>query len=235
MSWLEGFADKAHASLNERALDALASRGVDEDQAKLFRVGFLGTATPRVGDEAFDRWAQNYEERLQDVFVLPLTNALGQVKGFQFRGVDRGRKGYLDFFLDPFEPVLFGLGQAMPALWRDRAVWLVEGAFDLLPLQRLRPNALSVLTANANPALVRLLRRVVDRVYLAYDNDEAGRRGVQEFYKLYGQAFDEVRPFLYPRGVVRADGNPVKDPSDLWEAWGDEPFDRLLRCMEAEE
>jgi DNA primase len=234
MAWVEAFVASRHAALDDRAREALAERGVDDDQIDLFRLGVTGLEPLLVGNPAFDRWAQQFGDRLQDAFVLPLTNALGEVKGLQFRGVEKARKGYIDFFLDDTEPVFFGLGQAMPSIWATRSVWLVEGGFDLFPLQRLRPNTVSALTAKASPALARLLRRLVDRVYLAFDDDVPGRRGSQDFRRDHGQIL-AVCDLPYPLGVTRADGLLVKDPSDLWEAWGDDRLEGLLRCTESEE
>jgi len=226
--WLDDFVALSQSQVDEHIQEALWGRGVDDTQIELYKLGHFPGAIPDLDmPESFQKWLHGMSERLKDSFVLPLTNTLGEIRGLQFRAVDRSRTGYVDYFLDDTEPVLFGLGQAIDPLWASGDVWLVEGAFDLFPIQRAFPNVISTLTARVTEQFLRMLRRLVRRIYLSYDMDETGRRACSKIVKYTG--FEIIKNVEYPE-VVKVDGKKAKDPSDYWEAWGDERLGSFLRC-----
>ena len=211
--------------------DELYARGVTDEQIDTFRIGYLNRNLPELaGADDFLRWSHQ-GQRLDDVFVFPLTNPLNTVCGFQFRHVQRDRKGYLDYIPYKEEPVLFGLGQAAPHVWATDSVWLVEGVFDLLPLQRHVPNIVATLTAKVPASLMPFLRRLVRRVWVGYDSDAAGQSAARQFTREFGREFD-IRSVYYPK-VPGLDGvsRTVKDPGELWEAWGDEQVGSFLQTV----
>lgn len=222
--WIDHLVDFAHQNLSEdRLFEELWSRGVTDDQISLFRIGYLDRKLPeleKAGD--FLKWCHG-GQKLDDCYVFPLTNALGQVKGLQFRHVERSVKGYMDYFLAKDEPVLFGLGQAMPHIWTSQVVCLVEGNFDLFPIQRVLPNTIATLTSDVSSRFLRFLRRNVREVWFGYDMDAVGRKGAFSFIKDHGRSFDRVKVGQFPR-VQFADGKRAKDPGELWEASGEERF-----------
>ena len=83
----------------------------------------------------------------------------------------------------------------------------------------------ATLTAYANQATVRLLRRIVRQVWLGYDMDSPGRSGCRKFGKDHGHEFEGVYTVEYPR----VNGEQMKDPGDLWEAWGDNQLIPFIR------
>jgi len=167
--------------------------------------------------------------RLNDMLVFPMTNALGQVKGVQFRHLDRAAKGYTDYLLDHDEPVLFGLAQAMPHVWQSQSIWIVEGAFDLFPIQRVYPNIIPTMTAAVSTALLRFLKRNVRNVWLGYDMDPTGWKGAKELAQHDAPDFRVHIP-KFPR-LKFFDGREAKDPSDLWEILGDDKFGVYLKNL----
>lgn len=207
--WAGRLVDYASSNLTDRERDLLMGRGVSSEQMALFRLGHLNHNLPEGLPEHFTRWAAG---KIDDVYLFPLTNTMGAIRGFQLRHVDRKIPGYQDYFLGKSEACQFGLGQAIKAMWETRSVYLVEGTFDLFPIQRVTPAVIATLTAWCSPAMMRVLRRIVDRVYLGYDNDATGLKGHLEFVERYGDEF-EVYVVQYPA--------KIKDPGDLWEAWGD--------------
>lgn len=231
MSWLETLVQYAQQQITDDAREALWMRGADDDQIDLYRIGCLWGELPALPagseSEAFLKWSLK-GSKLNGVFVLPLTNALGQVKGLQFRHVNREVSGYTDFFAAQDEAVGFGLSQAMPAIWRTQAVWLTEGAFDLFPVQRACPSAIATLTNRVSKQLVNLLRRLVQDVYLVYDMDVRGREGCDRFLKYHGKEFNVVDVKL-PRPPMPGQDRSAKDPNEVWEAWGDEKLGAYLR------
>jgi len=227
MGWLDDLIGYSQESLGEREREALWMRGVSDSQIAEFRLGCLDRQLPDLkGATSFLKWSSD-GDKLRDVFVFPLTNALGDIKGVQFRHVDREEKGYIDFFESQEEPVLFGLGQAAKAIWETESIFLVEGTFDLFPVQRVHAQTVATLHAGVSEDMMRWLRRNVARVWLGYDNDDPGLRASREFRREHGDEF-ETRIVEYPK-VKMVNGRRTKDPSDLWEVWGDGRLGTYLR------
>lgn len=228
MSWLDDLVEYGQSQLGSRQREALWSRGVSDAQIDLFRIGYLNLYLPPLGYSKEFLTLTRSGELLDGVFVLPLTNILGQIKGLQFRPVDRDRKAYRTFYHERDESVYFGLGQAMPRIWETETVWLVEGAFDLFPLQRVFQNSFSALTLGTSEALAQLLRRFVKQVWLLYDCDRDGRRACYDFRANFGGDDLDVQIPTYPK--LRYGKRFVKDPGEIWEVWGDGKLrDYLLR------
>lgn len=221
MSWMQELTSYAASRINERVRDALLGRGVSDAQISAYQIGYLDKELPDVVPDEFRKWAS---DKIDDVLLLPLTNSRSEVTGFQVRGVERGKSGYSDYLPDKREANVFGLGQAIEAIWRTRSVFLVEGAFDLFPIQRAYAPVVATLTARANPAFVKVLKRVVDRVWVGYDMDAAGRRGCSDFAREHGRDL-KVYIVSYP------ELKKVKDPGDLWEAWGDSQLIPYVRDL----
>lgn len=229
MAWLDELVACAHEDLGDREREALWARGVSDEQMDLFKIGYLNQKLPNLDAPDFLNWCHQ-GEKLDDVFVLPLTNTLGHIKGLQFRHVERERGRYMDFMPTRDELVLFGLGPAMAEVWRTGAIWLVEGGFDLFPIQRTFPNTVATLTGRITRQMVTFLRRLVDEVWLAYDMDVTGRETCAKFVHFHGHEF-RARVVDFPR-VKKSNGDRIKDPSDLWEAWGEERFSGFLKSQQ---
>jgi DNA primase len=229
MRWLEVLTQYAQSRLGDREREALYTRGVNDEQINLFRLGYLDQDLPQLDDGGLFTEKYRGTHWLHDSFVLPLTNTLGQVKGLQLRHVDVSQKGYSHFSPYEDEPVLFGLAQAVPHAWESRAIYLVEGGFDLFPIQRVCPNIIATLTNRLTDQVARTLRRFVDELWLAYDMDPKGREAVARVYKQHGQNFEKIHDIRFPR-LPTLDGKArVKDPAELWEVWGDTRFREFLQ------
>lgn len=230
MTWPADLTRFAQQQLTDRERDALYARGVTDEQIASYRIGYLNRRLPALeGADEFLQWSHR-GARIDDMFVLPLTTVTGEIKGFQFRHVDKDRKGYTDFFVAQDEPVFFGLAQAMPHVWTSESVVLVEGAFDLFPLQRYAPFIFATLTAKVTLPVVRLLRRLVRRVWLGYDMDARGRKACFDFAKEYGREFD-THVVVYPKIFKPGSRELLKDPGDLWEAWGDAGVAEFVKSL----
>lgn len=214
-NWTQALTTFAAGQVSSRVREALWERGVSDEQIDLYQIGYLNRELPDGLPERFTKWALS-GDKLEDSLLLPLTTTLGEVRGFQLRHVERGRVGYSDYFLDRREACLFGLHQAISSMWASGSVFLVEGAFDLFPIQRATPAVVATLTARTSAQMVRVLRRTIRRVWMGYDMDQPGRQGIEDFVHEHGRDF-EVYTVAYPR----VNGKVMKDPGDLWEAWGD--------------
>ena len=227
-TWFETLTEYAEQRLTPRVEQELYSRGVTDDQARSFRIGYIDRIPDLGGNDDFLQWAKG--KSLQDMMVFPLTTTLGEIRGFQFRSVDRGRKIYLDYMPYKEEAVSFGLAQAMQQVWTGGDVWLVEGVFDLLPLQRQVPNIVATLTARVPELMLRVLRRLVDTIWLGYDADLAGQTAITQFMKNHGKEF-RVLPVYYPKVKVVGSDRYIKDPGELWEVWGDDQLRDFVQTL----
>ena len=224
MAWLDQFAEYARSLMSERVVDALNARGCSDEQIQAYGIGYLKRTLPPLDYDPEFLSRYHAGTMLDDVYVFPLTNVLGDVKGFQFRPVDRtkflvGKSRYSDYFVETGEPVIFGLSQAMPHVWASESVTLVEGVFDLFPVQRHHPAIVAPLTARIPESLILTLRRMCKRIVMGYDNDVKGQRATQTIVREYAQdfQFDGIRWAKQPM----PSGALSKDPGDLWELWGD--------------
>ncbi len=226
MAWADDFAAWAHAGLTEEVREALWTRGVSEAQIALFRVGYVEGRLPLDGVPAAFSDHLWGGKRVPHHVVFPITNLAGECRGFQFRSVVRGEKNFCDYLADEVGPDVFGAGQAAEAIFDAEEVWLVEGPYDLFPVQRVYPNVVATLTARMTLSMGRSMQRLVRLVHLVYDNDPPGRQAASRVVADHGGKF-EVRDHRLPAlpipGKTRADGSldVTKDPGDLWELWGD--------------
>lgn len=230
MNWLEELVSYAQGNLTDQEREALWMRGVSDEQIASYRLGYLNQHLPPLTKAGhFLEWCRN-GQKLDSVFVIPLTNTLGQIKGVQFRHVDRTRSGYMDYFADKNEPVLFGLAQAMPSIWETGVVCIVEGAFDLFPVQRHCPNTVATLTAGVSKGFTAVLKRLCHEVWMLYDRDVPGQKASENFSKFHGSEFKVVIVNL-PVLTVPHTGKLAKDPGEVWEVQGDEAFGVFMKRL----
>lgn len=220
MKWLEDLANHCRDALCDSERERLYLRGVSPPQISAFGLGYIDSELPPLNYPGhFLAWWSLHKGELDDSYVIPLTTTLGHVLGFQFRHVDPSRRGYLDYFASKEEVALFGLYQAMPFVWETGSICLVEGAFDLLPIQRHIPQVVSTLHAGVSAAFWRVLRRIAPKIYLAWDADVAGREASYSIVRGDKAKSFDVQIVKFPNVPLR--NKLTKDPNELWEAWGD--------------
>jgi DNA primase len=208
------------------ARDYLAGRGLGEVVCREFRLGFaLGgtTLTRKAHERGFTtdelraaglvraRGGDYFERRL----VFPLTDVRGNVLGFQARRLHDGdplKAKYVNTAeseLFTKGAVVYGLDRAQPAIRKENRACVVEGNTDVIALRQagFEPVVACMGTALTEQQL-RELRRLTDRLWLAFDGDAAGQsatlRGMEH---AVAQGFD-VRVVALPTGV-----DPADDPA----------------------
>jgi DNA primase len=153
--------------------------------------------------------------------VLPLTTYSGKTIGFQIRSINE--KSYDTFVLSKRpEAYFFGLGPNVSNIWASKSVYLVEGPFDQLIVERLvSGNAIAITTNSLNIQQTKFLERFVDNIYFGLDMDKPGRFGVKKF--LDSENFEKFRVsnVKLPSGF--------KDSNELWGSWGDKKFSEYMK------
>lgn len=224
--FLTTIVDFAHGHLKNstKALQYLVSRGVTEDQIYALKLGYI---PPEVWPPFFSKDDGTDAEKfylnkskngykLKGKLLFPLTNPLGLYRGFQVRTPSEETKDYWKFYtLDSdIDALFFGLKSAMPYIWETREVVLVEGIFDLFPIRRTFPNSICTGTARMSDLQIKFLKRYVDRITFALDNDEYGDRAYNVFRQEHSSHFQSLNKLAYLG----------KDPSDSWDRLGEDRF-----------
>jgi DNA primase len=223
MTWLDDLVHHAQGLDGTQAQEALWARGASNDQIVRHQVGFLNSPLPSFVPKEFQLWWAG--RKLDNAFLFPLTDALGCVRGFQFRSIDQAVRGYHDYVVDRNVLCSFGLGVTAPIIWAAQRAVLVEGVFDFFPVERVFPETAAVLGLSPSRLMLRFLRRMVSDIVLLADADLEGRRAVRRFQDHYGSEFRIHDVCLR---VARKRGGMTKDPGELWEELGDAELRRLF-------
>jgi DNA primase len=232
----------------EAARAYLASRGVDGEQVKAFRLGVAaegwddlsrrlkakgiaeeglrkaGLLVTKDDGRSYDRFRQR--------LIFPITALDGLVIGFGGRalGEEKGAK-YIntpETLLYKKSRVLYGLDLAREAIRRTRSAVLVEGYFDVIGLHQAGvKNAVAVCGTALTPEHVELLKRCDCReITVLFDGDVAGLA-----------APAKAAAALFPSGVagkvavLPADGGKI-DPDDYARAHGRAGVEALLAAAQ---
>jgi DNA primase len=166
-------------------------------------------------------------DRFRDRLIFPIADDRGRVVAFGGRALSKETDGpkYLN---SPETPVfqkgrmLYQSARARAACREVRQVVLVEGYMDLLAFHakefyRVVATLGTALTAHQ----VRILKRMVDEVVLAYDSDDAGERSLLRALPFFLQEELPVSCIRFPQGM---------DPDDYLKAQGLSALEELLQC-----
>lgn len=121
-----------------------------------------------------------YYDRFRGRLMFPLKNHRGQVVGFSGRVLDPTEK-QAKYINSPETMVyhksqmLFGLSEQFQAIRKAEEAVVVEGEFDVLSSVKAKvPQVVAIKGSALTEEQVKLLKRVVKRIILALDRDEAG-------------------------------------------------------------
>jgi len=165
---------------------------------------------------AVDFFQIRYDREARE-WVLPIRSPAGALWGAQYRRVGSVMTRPTGI---QKSQTLFGLSSISQY---DEAV-LVESPLDAVRLFGCGIPAVAALGAWVSQDQVKLLARNFSTVYLALDNDKAGRLGTTYTTQALRHAGAAVVPWRY-EGLVDEDGHKAKDPGDvatddmLWAAW----------------
>lgn len=189
---------RTHADGKSIALAYFRSRGIRDDIAEKFRLGYCTSQKDAFASEAIRKGYRReyllktglcYEKEdgsIRDRFwgrvIFPWFNISGKVVGFGGRVLDSRTKGVSQKYVNSPESEiyskrreLYGLFQAKQAIVKHDHVYMVEGYTDVIAMHQC---GLENVVANSGTALsdtqVRMLHRFTSNITLIYDGDEAG-------------------------------------------------------------
>ncbi len=217
---LEKVAEFYHSKLkeNREALDYLKGRGIEGSTVRKFMLGFAPPSGELVellkkenALEAYERTGNITrvdEEKFRDLFrnrlVIPIRDQRGRFVGFGGRLLKGEGPKYIN---SPESEVfkkrelLFGLYEGLNYLRDLKSAILVEGYFDVISLhQEGFRNTVATLGTSFGKEHAQVLSRFVERVYLLFDGDEAGRKAMRLSVPHLLKEGVEVFPVYLPEG-----------------------------------
>lgn len=194
----------------------LASRGVDENCKVKFH-----SWSPH-DDIKCPRFLSQYGvggKGLSQHLVIPITSPRGSIIGMESRKItEEGSKRVLQYrtLAAQWNPYLLGAEDCFKALHEGGDIWVVEGIFDKVALDKVVSGydaVVATLRAGMDSLTLEMITRYYTKastIYICYDNDETGQKKslwIQREMKSRG-----IRAVLWKyRG---------KDPNEVWSNGG---------------
>ena len=235
------FRARLRAAEGSPARDYLLRRGVDEETAARFDLGFApaqGRGLLRTLERegvSRDYWEASglilkrqdgtgFYDRFRDRLTFPIAGESGRIIAFGGRRLrDDQQPKYLNSPETPIyakSNVLYNLHRAKKSMREQDRVVLVEGYTDVIGLARAGVSAVVASCGTSlTPQHVRTLRRQVGRVVVNFDPDQAGQNATERSIQLFLQEGLQVRVLTLPEGL---------DPDEFCERHGGDRYQQLL-------
>lgn len=201
--------------MTEEAEGYLLGRGAKTETYEDFGEGvWVGSPNP-CPDSVFVERFGAHGEKIAGYLTCALWTPRGDPLGFEARKFKGGKRviRYLDFPRAYYIPAWLTRRDTAAKLWAGGAAWIVEGRFDLYPLEWAIPPEDAVLASGRAMLTFRhveYLRRFGCPVKFAYDNDETGESGYEKAKGWLERSGLDVERIPY-RG---------KDPGTVWDNHG---------------
>lgn len=212
------------------ARNELLSRGISEESAREFRLGYAphgwdslvrfleqSGASPADAEAAGlivpRRSGRGHYDRFRHRLMFPIADVHGKVVAFSGRALspapsmEEQKEPPAKYLNSPENPlyhkgeVLYGLHEGRVEIRREETTVLCEGNFDLVALhQGGFRNAVAPMGTAFTEAHARLLKRFAQRVILLFDGDKAGRKAVREAHAVVGKVGLEAHVVTLPQG-----------------------------------
>jgi DNA primase len=227
------------------AREYIRSRGIKEETAKLFRLGYAPDSWDALGNHLKDRGATadeihgsglivpkdtgGFYDRFRGRVIFPIADPQGRVIAFGGRVMGEGEPKYLN---SPETTVytkgrnLFGLAHSKNEIRNLGFAILVEGYLDcIIPFQEGVHNIVASLGTALTDGQVRLLRRYMDQpqIVVNFDPDSAGQAATM-------RSIDVLLAEGFKVNILAMPTN--QDPDDFVRAHGVDRFRELLKTTQ---
>lgn len=197
----------------------LQSRNISEDEVRTYSIGYSNlvgvpdensTDRQRFMDECYRG------RKIERKVIFPLKDEIGRVVGLTGRAVDT--KEFKNFVIDKakHDGFFFGLYEALPHIYKENRVFVVEGPVDYLAFKKVYPNAVASMTAGLSEAQHDYLSLFCDTIIICFDSDEPGQRGNERVRETY-------------KNILTMDMGNYKDPAKCLEVMGLPAFKNYVR------
>jgi len=225
----------------QQARQYLQKRGISDDVAEAFRMGFAPPSgdvvtrlvqregippafAEKMGLIMSRKGRDGYHDRFWNRLIFPVARGGGEILGFGGRmlGDGDGPK-YIntpETALYRKGEVMFGLEAATLAVRKSKAVLLVEGNLDVVQMYQFGfQNTLAPMGTALTPRQILLLRRMADEVLAIFDGDSAGQAAALKSVPLFVEHEVAAKIATLPPNV---------DPDDFLRERGAEAMEELL-------
>ena len=236
----------ANDAAGQIARDYLAKRGVSDEAAKLFRLGYA----PELWDDTVN-WAKSkghelavveqagliikkegtdrYYDRFRGRLIFPICDEQARVIGFSGR-ILSGDEKTAKYVNSPETPiftkgkVFFGLDKSKRPLLDAESAIICEGQLDLIACFMAGvQNVVAPQGTALTPDHARILKRYVEEVVLCFDADDAGQNAAVRSLDPLLAAGLSIRVAAIPNG---------KDPDEFIKQNGGEAFREITNKAE---
>lgn len=183
--FLDAMAMTLHGSIfrYEPAMSYLASRGVTEEEIRLYKIGYSRIiSVPREESPEYETFIKQTDKgrKFENKIIFPIFDVLGRVLGLFGRAIDS--KEFKFFLTKEGKHIgaLLGLHQALNYIYDTEKVFVVEGPFDLLSFRKVFPNTVSSITAGLYENQYRMLNMYAKTIVTVFDSDTAGREAAEK-------------------------------------------------------
>lgn len=219
------------------ALEYLQNRGLSEETITKFGLGYSdkysddlykylkskGYTDEEMLKAGLIKIDEKYgaSDRFWNRVMYPIIDPNNRVIGFGGRVMGDGTPKYINSQDTPaFDKSrnLYGLNLAKKS--KRKGIIFCEGYMDVISMHQAGfDNAVASLGTALTVGQVNLIKRYTDRVYLAYDSDEAGTKAALRALQL-------MREFEMPARVISL--QPYKDPDELIQTEGTEAYEKRI-------
>jgi len=214
--------------LDDEMASYLLSRGVTRDLWDDLSLGIWVPPSVNAPDPSFCKKYGGRGQALKGNLAIPLRCPRGSIIGLDTREVSTKRITGYRLPKAKWVPVWLHRTNAPKRLWEGGRAWVVEGLFDLAAIDRVASYGDAVF-ATQRAAMTRAQTRFLSRlcrggVLIAYDNDEAGKKGTVGWTDVdSGRRYYGAIQNLKSAGVEDVERCLYlgKDPGDVWSSSGD--------------
>jgi len=163
--------------------------------------------------------------RYKNRVIFPIKDAYGLLVSFTGRDVTGSAKAkYLHGPVSPLfkkKDVVWNLSDIRNLITETEKVILCEGQMDALAISEAGLPAVALLGATPSEAQLQLLSKLTQNLYLIFDSDNAGQRGMVKAFKMISNL--DADALLY--SLILPGG---KDPDEFIRENGTEAFQKLV-------
>jgi len=170
----------------------LQSRYVSEDDIRTYKLGYskiIGVPDEDSSDRKKFMDECRKGRKLEGKIIFPFKDELGRMVGLIGRAIET--KEFKIYVIEKakHDGFFFGLYEALPHIYRENRVFVVEGPFDYFALMKVFPNTVATMTSGISEAQYEYLNLFCDYIITVFDSDKAGRHGTdriaEEHKKVY--------------------------------------------------
>ncbi|MCD6399433.1 DNA primase [candidate division WOR-3 bacterium] len=221
---------------NVSAINYLKKRKINDEIIKQFKLGYApngsyikGKLIGKYGEQTLlsagllTKSDSGLIDKFRNRIIFPLFSLSGKIMGFGGRILGTGRPKYLN---SPETPIyskgktFYSLYHSRNSILKSKSLILVEGYFDYLTMfQAGYKNILAPLGTSLTENQAQILGRYANKVFLFFDNDEAGSKATNRNLGILIDKGVEIRLCITDKG---------KDPDEIINSQGPEAIKHII-------